>query len=536
MTDSDSNYVAAWQDWDSKKIVVLERDSKGNRIRKHYDPPYYMYVGIDEDEESDFDPSLVKRTIFGELAVKATFSNRDQFEAAKKQFKRTYESDVTPVRRVLMDNYYKRPAPNVNYAFFDIEVDYTAKLGWARPSNPYAPVNAVTVYQSWTDTYQVAVVPPKGWKGSQASIEAAFDELEASGELITGSRPNFVICQDEVELLNKFLEWIYEADIISGWNSEFFDVPYLAERLFYAGGDRLLARFDVPGAGVPKKEEVTRFGTSEIVRVFRGRAHLDYLALFKKFTFEGRSSYKLGNILQEEVNVGKLEYDGTLEELYNKDFERFTLYNLRDVSGLVQLNRKLNFIMLANNMAHASTVKFDAVLGTVSFVETAITNHVHYELGKITRNKIIKESDKVEGAIVLTPHIGLHDWGGSVDLNSLYPNTIRSLNISPEMIVGQFTEDEKAWAEVRAHGDREIVFEYDNGDTERMTGAEWNRVLGERKWAISAFGTVFNQGNGEGVVAQILGIWYAERKQLQREAAKWEEEAIRLKATLGRPV
>jgi DNA polymerase elongation subunit (family B) len=512
----DRNYVAAWVDWNTDKIVVIERDTEGKTFRKRYNPPYYFYIPAESEAEAEY------TSIFGDALVRAEFETRDEYEYAKKTFKNRFESDITPLKRVLMDTYYNRKSPIVNYAFFDIEVDYAQKIGFAGPKNPYAPINAVTTYQSWTGKYITRIVAPEGCRVFQANIISKIEELIKAGNLRDGIIPEIIFCADELELLTGFFDDIEAADIISGWNSEFFDVPYIAERAQLAGGQALLARLEHIGVGCPKKEMVNRFGTEEPIYKFRGRSHLDYMRLFKKFTFEGRVSYSLGNILDEEVGVGKLEYDGTLEELYYNDFATFVAYNFRDVDGIVQLNEKFKFIALANQIAHENTVLFDAVLGTVSYVETGITNHAHYVLNKIVHDKIITEHDKVEGAIVLTPTPGLYEYIGSVDINSLYPNIIRSLNISPEMIVGQFTAQEEAWNDIRAGNDKRLTLILESSEQHVASAAEWKAVLQEQKWAVSAFGTVFDQGRGKGVVADILGFWYAERKRLQAEQKKYE--------------
>jgi DNA polymerase elongation subunit (family B) len=222
------------------------------------------------------------------------------------------------------------------------------------------------------------------------------------------------------------------------------------------------------------------------------------------------------------------------KEIITESFATFVAYNFRDVDGLVQLDEKFKFIALANQMAHESTVDFQAVLGTVSYVETAIINHAHNVLNKIVHDKNISDHDKVEGAIVMTPKIGLHEWVGSVDINSLYPNTIRSLNISPEMIIGQFTAQEEAWRDIWKGNKNRHTLITESGEQHICTASEWKIILEDRSWAISAYGTVFDQSHGRGVVADILGFWYSERKRLQAEKkrftklAKEEKDPLKL--------
>lgn len=579
MTQETKNYVAAWFDWDIDKIVVLERDAEGRMYRKKYNPPYYFYVPHEDGQYT---------SIFGDRLMRAEFSSRDEYNAAKNQYPVKFESDISPLKRVLMDNYYDRPTPRVNYAFIDIEVDYRAKVfepqdrltarvngvevqmtvaeartasnnspdwpfktlevldevserwvafenscyiyagmsGFSSPTNPYAPINAITVYQSWTGEYLTYAVPPRNLPATaeqlQASCQRKLEELIASGDLPANTKTNIVICSDEYQLLSRMIDDLRDADIVSGWNSEFFDIPYICERLVKIGGQRMLLKLEHAGVPfAPKKEMMNRYGSEEPIYKFSGKCFLDYMRLFQKFTFEGRTSYSLGNILQEEIGLGKLDYNGTLEQLYNRDFETFVVYNFRDVQGLVQLDQKFKFIALANQMAHENTVAFEAVLGTVSYVETGITNHAHYKLNRIVHDKVISEHDKVEGAIVMTPKVGLHEWVGSVDINSLYPNTIRSLNISPEKIIGQFESKEDAWRAIRNSTNERLCLTLESGHQEIATASEFSQLLKDARWAVSAHGTVFDQSDGRGVVPDMLGYWYSERKRLQAEKKKY---------------
>lgn len=531
MTTENTNYVAAWVDYSKSRdghIVVLERDLQGNVHKVVYEPPFYFFV---EDPEGE------RESIFGHKVTRAEFKTRWERDEALKFFRDPrnfqeegrcpylFETDIQPLKRVLMDYYYNRPAPPVNFAFIDIEADYTRKIGFPSPTNPYAVINAVTVYQSWSQKFFTLAIPPKEFTGTVDDLYAEIHALIEQKQLREDVIPEIILCDDERELVGIMLQLIQEADIVSGWNSEFFDMPYIYERLMLLGGESLVAKLEHAGCRPPRKEMVNKFGTEEPVIKFSGRSHLDYMRLFQKFTFEGRVSYSLGNILQEEVGVGKIEFEGSLEDLYHNNFPKFVAYNFRDVDGIVQLDAKFKFIALANQMAHENTVPFDAVMGTVAYVETGIANHAHYVLNKVVHDKNIKEHDKVEGAIVLNPKVGLHEWVGSVDINSLYPNTIRSLNISPEKIVGQFTQKEEAWQAIWKGSDDRLCFTFETGQQEILTAKEWKSVLVDSRWAVSAYGTVFDQSNGRGVVADILGFWYAERKRLQAEKKKYAKLA-----------
>lgn len=513
---SDTSYISAVHDWDTDQIMVWERPiTGGDRELKLYPAPRYFYV---LDENGPYD------TITGEKCRKLVFDSEEEFKETDKATRtRKFESDIKPLARALMDIYYDRPTPIVHYAFLDIEVDYSSKIGWSSPENPYAPINAITIFQSWTGKYLTYAVPPKGWKDKDGSFQDKIKAMWAEHKL--GFEPDVTICKNEEELLLYMLGDIQDADILSGWNSEFFDIPYIIKRLERVLGKHGPKHMCFKGAQAPKERKVQRFGSEAIVYQLSGRSHLDYLDLFKKFTFEGRVSYALGNIAAEELDIPKLDYPGTLEELYHNDFVHFVTYNARDVEVLVKLDIKYKLMQLVNQMAHENTVPFEAILGTVRYVETGIMNRAHNVHKKICSNKVIPETDneKVEGAIVMTPLAGLHEWIGSVDITSLYPSVIRALNMSVETFIGQFSEEEAAWNGIKNK----------NGETYELvignqaltaTGAEWHAWLEGEGYALSAFGTVFDQSK-PGMVADTLTFWFNERKRLQAEKKKYSKLA-----------
>jgi DNA polymerase elongation subunit (family B) len=515
-----ASYVGAVYDWDTDAVMVWERGEGGRKVVAHH-APHYFYV---PDEEGEY------TSIYGDKLKKLVFDNKDEFQQHARNYSRKFESDIPPLFKVLMNEYYARPVPDVHYAFLDIEVDYKSSLGFSSPENPYAPINAVTIYQSWTKKYLTYAVPPKGWRVLKDDFHAKIKALWAEHKL--GFEPNVVLCVDEAELIREMVNDIQDADIISGWNSEFFDLPYIMKRIERVN-PKLANKMSFIGCKPPKESTVERYGSPSIVYKLNGRTHLDYLDLFKKFTFEGRTSYSLANIAAEELDIPKLEYDGTLEQLYNRDFAHFVAYNARDVEVLVKLDDKFKFIALVNQMAHENTCLFENMKGTVRYVETGITNRAHNVHNLIVADKrIMTDGEKVEGALVLSPLVGLHDWLGSVDINSLYPSVIRALNISPEKFIGQFANGEEDWRGILDMDDEMHTMVNDHHESVTMTGAEWWKAMIDNKWVITAFGTVFDEGNGLGIVPEAIEFWYAERKRLQAEKKKWQKVVKELQAQL----
>jgi len=510
-----TSYISAVHDYETDQILVWERPVEGGeRSLRMYSPPRYFYVPAEGGEYTSITGSQLKKLVF---------ETDDEFKENAKRYPIRYESDVKPLARVLMDIYYGRPTPVVNYAFLDIEVDYSSKIGFSSPENPYAPINAITIYQSWTGKYLTYAVAPKGYKDHanfQAKIKAMWEEHQL------GFEPNVEIVPNERELLIRMLADLDDADIVSGWNSEFFDIPYIVKRLDRVLGSKAPAYMCFKGAKPPRERMVNRFGSPAITYTLHGRTHLDYLDLFKKFTFEGRTSYSLANIAAEELDVPKLDYPGTLEQLYNNDFVHFVTYNARDVEVLVKLDQKFKFMQLVNQMAHENTVDFAAILGTVRYVETGIMNRAHYEHKLVCTDKAKQgqRNKKVEGAVVMTPFAGLHRWLGSVDITSLYPSVIRALNMSIETFIGQFVDEEKAWAGVLAKDNNEWRLQFADGTDLAATGEQWAEFIKETGYAMSAFGTVFDQSK-PGMVADTLTFWFSERKRLQAEKKKYAKLA-----------
>lgn len=526
-----TNYVGAVHDYDTDRILVWERAVEGgDRVLKQYPAEHYFYAPSDNGPH---------RSIFGYNLEKLEFDSDEQLKQAARQVVwGRHESDIPPLFKCLMNNFYDRPSPIVHYAFIDIEVNYSSKIGFAGPRNPYGIINAVTIYQSWTKkylTYAVApVVDGVQWGGTLADIEEQLNTFIKEGKLRADQRPEITIFKTEAELLIAMISAIQDADIISGWNSEFFDLPYIVKRLELVM-PRLVPKLCFPGARKPRERQVERYGSLELAYTLSGRTHLDYLDLFQKFTFEGRESFALGNILQEEVGLSKLHYEGTLEQLYHNDFPTFVCYNFRDVSGMVDLDTKFKFIQLVNQMAHENTCLFENILGTVRYVETGIANRAHYVHNLMVPDKAMShDGKKVEGALVLNPKIGMHKWIGSVDINSLYPSVIRALNISPEKFKGQFEKGEEDWRGIMVEKDDEPHrLMQDDGDYFEATGSEWRYILQENKWVVTAYGTVFDESSGQGLVADTLTFWFAERKRLQAEKKKYGKLTKELRATLG---
>jgi len=518
------SYVDAFYDRDEDMIRVVERDDQGQRHFKEYPARHVFYY---QDPKGKF------QSIKGEPLSRVTSKNVKEHrkELAIYSGKKLYESDINPIYRCLEDHYLNVDAPKLNVAFFDIEVDFDPERGYAAPDDAFMPITAIAVYLQWMETMICLAIPPKTMSMTEA--KKAVEEF-----------PNTMLFDNEADMLDTFLDLIQDSDVLSGWNSEGFDVPYTVNRVTKVLSKEDTRRFCLWNQ-FPKKREYEKFGKSAVTYDFIGRVHLDSLELYRKYTYEERHTYRLDAIGEMEVGETKTVYEGTLDQLYNNDFRKFIEYNRQDTALLDKLDKKLKFIDLANTLAHECTVLLQTTMGAVAVTEQAIINEAH-KRGMIVPNRIQREpgSEPAAGAYVAYPKKGIHEWVGSVDINSLYPSAIRALNMGPETIVGQLRPDgtkafidsqigkgksfAAAWegkfgsleyeAVMAREVGREIVIDWEGGGNDTLSAAQVYDLIFEsnQPWMLSANGTIFTYEK-EGIIPGLLKRWYAERKDMQKK-------------------
>ena len=527
------SYIDALFDRSGDRIHIVERIN-GQREFKEFPASYVFYYE---------DPKGKHKSIYGTPVTRFSTRSAKEFhkEVKIQGQKRLYESDINPVFRCLADNYQNIDAPKLHTAFFDIEVDFDPERGYSSPADPFNAITAISVYLDWMDKLVTLVLPPK--KISWAEAEATVAKFEDT-----------YLFDREEDLLGTFLDLIEDADILSGWNSEGYDIPYTVNRV-----TRVLSKDDTRRfclwEQLPKKRTFERFGAENITFDIIGRVHLDYMQLYRKYTYEERHSYSLDAIGEHELGERKTDYEGTLDQLYNDNFETFIEYNRQDTHLLKKMDDKLKFIDLANELAHANTVLLQTTMGAVAVTEQAIINEAH-ERGLVVpnrRERLTDEDTQAAGAYVAYPRKGLHDWIGSVDINSLYPSAIRALNMGNEAIVGQlrpimtdrYIKEKQAkgnsfasaWeglfgsleyeAVMKQDVGTEVTIDWNQGGEDTYSAAQvWKMIFDSNNpWILSANGTIFTYET-EAVVPGLLKRWYAERKEMQaklRSATTKEE-------------
>ncbi len=251
---------------------------------------------------------------------------------------------------------------------------------------------------------------------------------------------SYVNCDNEKELIFEFLKFwsLNQPDIVTGWNTEFFDIPYLCNRIKKICGEDDLKKLS-PWRSVQSRN-VINMGRSHQVYDIQGVAALDYLDLYRKFTYTNQESYRLDHIAYVELGERKdgNPYD-TFREWYTNDYQSFIDYNITDVEIVDKLEDKMKLIELCLTMAYEGKVNYVDVLGTVKYWDVMIHNYLMDKGIVIPQKKDKDKTDKYEGAYVKEPQVGMHNWVVSFDLNSLYPHLIMQYNISPETMKSEKT-------------------------------------------------------------------------------------------------
>lgn len=504
------SYISAIRRRD--EVIVWERNENGREV-KTFPAPYYFYT---KDPDGSF------TSLYGDSLVRHDFSSSVEMSQARGECEGSriemFESDIPVELKILSEHYYNVPAPNLLVTFIDIEVDYKREIGFSSVNNPYAPINSVALHHAWLDEHVLLIVPPPGYEGT-TNPDQFLKELETIEPFMPGHTVRVEFCENETELLFHLLVEIEESDVLSGWNSDFFDIPYIGKRLQQVLGDKYFRMLSFPEAPAPRWRTVEKFNVEQTLLDPEGRISVDYLELFKKYEVSDRESFKL-EVVSEDVlpEMRKLDYEGSLAELYTNDFTHFVRYNLRDTEILRGFEDRLGYVQLANEMYHISTGVMKHVTGTIKLAELATINYCHYNRDvKVPDLNVDENRDSIQGAYVLLPTVGMHEWIGSMDINSLYPSAIRSVNISPETIIGQFQQTVRAQEEIAKQSFTSLTLMYDTGEEEEHTADEWNAILRENNWSISGYGTVFSQEK-QGIVPAILEDWYARRKDFQKKA------------------
>ena len=351
----------------------------------------------------------------------------------------------------------------------------------------------------------------------------------------------YIPCTDEFQLLSKFIAW-WSADypdVVTGWNSEYYDIPYICGRINRLMGEKHM-RMLSPWTLVVKDEQFIK-GQPRVVYSIAGISQLDYLNLYQKFTYTNQESYRLDHIANVELGQKKLDHSEfeTFKDFYSKGWQKFVEYNIIDVELVDRMEDKMKLIDLAITMAYEAKVNYNDVFYQVRMWDTIIYNYLRDRNIVIPRKVPVDKSEKFAGAYVKEPKPGKYDYVVSFDLNSLYPHLIMQYAISPETLVtsADLTEEiDKLEGNVSRDQDR-----YENLIKAREISAkiDVDKLLNQEidlspfkdlDLTIAANGAMYRRV--QGILPQLMSSMYDERKLYKKEMLKSKQKLVDIESEM----
>tara|TARA_B100000424_G_scaffold68808_2_gene51029 strand:- start:883 stop:3399 length:2517 start_codon:yes stop_codon:yes gene_type:complete len=470
-----------------KSIIHCWDDQKGYFTSKYR---RYAYVR---------DGNGAHQSIHGERLKKLNFWKADDDL-------QLYESDVNEMTRFLIDEYGDSDEVSTGHTImtFDIEVEMNSGLPDIETASN--AITSIAGHDSVTGDYFVYVVN-KGEKIDKTIKGAKVESFDTEEGLLSA-------------FMTKWRE--INPTIVTGWNIDYFDVTYLYNRYKLLFGQQFANQLSPIG-----KVSYNKYRSRYIIG---GVSCLDYLALYKCYNFTELPNYRLDTVASIELGRGKIEYEGNLDQLFRDDIEKFIEYNLVDVELVVDLDKKLQFIDLARAICHTGHVFYEDFLFSSKWLEGAILTFLRRS-GRVAPNKPRRKprnedgSDgegKFTGAYVKEPKPGLYKWVYDLDLTSLYPSIIMSINISPETKIGKL----KGYsAEQHMKGNLETYSIVDDSGNEfpPLPKEKFLKFIEKNKYSVAANGVLYRTDK-VGVIPEILSVWFDKRVEYKNLMKKYGKE------------
>ena len=473
-------------------MFTWDKDGKRIKVTNSFDP--YCYLEGKGDAES----------IYGTKLVKKIFNTQyDRYKYLKDtNIKRVFEN-LPATQQYLVDTFWKeneKPEFSKNpikVLFLDIETYSPDEF--PKPADPTHTVNVITCFDSLNGRYTTFGLKDYDNKDDDVVYHK---------------------CESERDLFKKFVMYIEKdyPDIMSGWNSEFFDLPYILNRCTRILGEEWTNRLS-PSGRVYSRTIKGMFGVEQVRWYIEGMSLIDYLDVYKRFSVGVKESYKLDNIGATELGEQKVDFGNmNLATLSDNDWQTFVEYNIQDVRLLAKLEEKLKYTELIKMLAYVGLTTFEAALGSLSVINGATAVRARYRDQKIPSFIRNEDTGKNPGAYVGEPLKGFQENIISFDANSLYPNVMISLNMSPETKV----------AKIEDKNNSEIVLRHVNGQVFSLKHDKFLEFCKKEQIAISKANVLFTQKR-KGVMPEILDYYYNERVKIKKELGTIKREYSKTK-------
>lgn len=418
-----------------------------------------------------------------------------------------FEHDVPVLTRVLIDRYYQSDEVSKNHTILFLDIEVAKEEKYSEAKDAYNTITSIVYYSNQEKIYRCLLLD---------------EEENITNSIIDGI--DLKRFSSEQELLVYFLNDYKRISptIITTWNGDTFDMPYLFNRCRNVLGDNWALRLSPINIVEPRE-----YGRDYQIKI-AGVSQLDYLQLYKTYTYNEEPRYTLDAIAKKELGRGKVVYEGSLDDLFKSNPLEFARYNKVDVELLVDLDKKLDFIDIARGICHKGHVPYEDFTMSSRYLDGA--SLVYCKRKGIVAAKGIQSEDKstAEGAFVKLPKPGLYQYIYDVDATSLYPSNIMSLNISPETLFGKVHNwDESDWT---SGVDKELNIEvYVNYLSDSLFGSkskkfsiqqsEFQVYLTENNLSIASNGCMYKM-DIPGLIPSILDSWFSERKEYNKIASE----------------
>jgi len=422
-----------------------------------------------------------------------------------------FESDVPETTRILVDMYTDSDESTHEVTTFTLDIEVEMETGLPDIKEAKNEITAIGFHDTKTKEYVVLVMDKAGNMQKKQTDKALVIPFTT-----------------ESELLLTFLDMYQDIspDIITGWNIDFFDMPYLWNRMSRLLGEDQANRLSPIGESF--------FSPYRQKFFFAGVSCLDYMQLYKNYNFGELPNYRLDTVGKIELDKGKIEYQGNLDELFNTDVDKFVEYNMVDVELVVELDKKLQFIDLCRGICHAGHVPYEDFVYSSKYLEGALLTYLkrrelvapNKPADRREKMKAMHESgaEKFIGAYVKDPIVGKYDWVYDLDLTSLYPMIIITLNISPEAKFAKILNENWDMAKFisKKYTDN-IQLEFnEDGSTATLTAEKFRMFLRDEPYTIASNGVLYRKDH-QGCIPGILSLWFDKRvkyKDLMKKYGK----------------
>ena len=422
--------------------------------------------------------------------------------------------DMIPYQKFLIERYGTDDTPSTGHkeVFFDIECEIGGALTVDYIEEAPMPITSIAYWDKSKDWWTILVLDR---------------EKQLNRTVIKKTKKEIIPCETETKLLDLFLEKFrdIDPDILVGYNSDFFDIPYLYYRMCNVIGEEKAAFLSPLGKVIAKKSSDFWYKNDMYVDIV-GVESLDYMRLHRKYSWKDEPSWKLDAIGEKYTGIGKIDYEGSLDDLFEQDIHKFIQYNFRDVEILKLLDEKLQYIDLTKNLSHKGKHNYSEVYANSKTQDGAISAYL------LSQNIIPPSKDpnpiykkNYAGGYLFCPNAGLYKYMFDEDLTSLYPSIIMTLNIGKETLIGRIIpEDDRdcrlGFDNLKSMDQNtQLTIESPNRKRKQIKVKDLLNVIESKNLSISANGTFFRQDH-ESVLSTILSKWFDERKEYKNKMKK----------------